>query len=121
MSQRVYFRVLCISSFFYGATDEFFGIIETTKHVKDFYYGGLRPNEIENILKYSDDYSEKETASDDKFLIGEKVKIIDGPFKDFAAKVIEFDEEKMKMKVSVSVFKRETTMELKTSQVVKYN
>lgn len=107
--------------FFYGATDEFFRIIETTKHVKGFYYGGLRPNEIENILKYSDDYSEKETVSDEKFLIGEKVKIIDGPFKDFAAKVIEFDEEKMKMKVSVSVFKRETTVELKTSQVVKYN
>ncbi len=115
------FQGFIFIEFFYGATDELFRIIETTKYVKGFYSDRVRPNDIVNILKYSDEYSGKETVSDEKFLLGEKVKIIDGPFKDFAATVIEFDEEKMKMKVSVSVFKRETTMDLKTSQVVKYN
>lgn len=106
--------------FFYGATDELFRIIKTTRNVRRFYPGGLSSDIIDNIVKYTDDYSEKETVSDEKFLIGEKVKITDGPFKDFVAMIIEFDEEKMKIKASVSLFKRETTVELKTSQVVKY-
>ena len=106
--------------FFYGATDELFRIIETTKNVKGFYPGSLRPNEIENILKYSDDYCEKETVSDEKFLLGEKVKIIDGPFTNYAGKVVHFHEDKKRLKVSVTVFGRDTSVELKTSQVTRF-
>ena len=47
-----------------------------------------------------------------KFSVGEAVKIIDGPFVDFLGTVESIDEEKGKMKVMVSIFGRETPIEL---------
>jgi len=52
-------------------------------------------------------------------VIGDLVKIIDGPFKDFDGKISEIDEKKGKIKVLVSVFGRETPVELDFLQVKK--
>ena len=58
-----------------------------------------------------------------KFIVelqaGEMVKIIDGPFKDYDAKVLEIDEEKGKVKVAVPLFGRDTVVELDSLQVQK--
>jgi len=51
--------------------------------------------------------------------IGEAVKIIDGPFKDYDAKVMEIDESKGKIKVAVPIFNRDTIVELDSLQVQK--
>jgi len=51
--------------------------------------------------------------------IGEMVKIIDGPFKDYDAKVSEIDNEKSKIKVLVPIFGRDTIVELDSLQVQK--
>ena len=52
-----------------------------------------------------------------KFKVGESVKIIDGPFMDFLGKVDEVNDAQGKVKVLVSVFGRETPMELDFLQV----
>ena len=53
------------------------------------------------------------------FAEGESVRIINGPFEDFAGVVQEISPEKGKMKVSVSMFGRDTLVELEFSQVEK--
>ena len=53
------------------------------------------------------------------FRVGETVKIIDGPFKDYDGKVEEVDLEKGKIKVMVGMFARETAVELDSIQVQK--
>jgi len=51
--------------------------------------------------------------------LGDLVKIIDGPFKDYDAKVSEIDNEKGKVKVLVPIFGRDTVVELDSLQVQK--
>ncbi len=51
--------------------------------------------------------------------VGDQVKIIDGPFKDFDGKVSETDEERGKVKVLVNIFGRDTPVELDSLQIKK--
>ncbi len=86
------------------------------------FLGGERPqavrkNEINRILGKVDELGAGGEAFNEPFLVGESVKIIDGPFNDFIGTIEEVNEEKKRLKVNVRIFGRKTPVELSFGQV----
>lgn len=79
----------------------------------------LKQQEIEHMLGRMDEIQGMEPVVVNKFDKGETVKVVDGPFRDFIGKIVEFNEEKNKVKVNVLVFGRETPIDLDALQVTK--
>ena len=75
-------------------------------------------SEIKKIMGQIDETETNPTAGI-TFEIGEKVKVSDGPFASFTGLIEEIDEEKLRLKVSVSIFGRPTPVDLEFSQVEK--
>ncbi|HMQ08060.1 MAG TPA: transcription termination/antitermination protein NusG [Saprospiraceae bacterium] len=75
--------------------------------------------EANRMLGKVDESQEVVEALLEPFIVGETVKINDGPFKDFVGDIIEVNEEKKKLKVVVKIFGRGTEVELNFLQVDK--
>lgn len=76
----------------------------------------LRPEEVNQIIKRMEAEAPRVKVS---FKVGERIRIIDGPFNDFRGTVAEIDMERTKVRVMVSFFGRETPVELDFLQVEK--
>lgn len=79
----------------------------------------LRKAEVNKMFGKMDEVSEQGIGYADPYIIGETVKIIDGPFNDFNGTVEEINNEKKKLKVVVKIFGRATPVELNYMQVEK--
>ena len=102
-------------------TDDSWYVVRNTPNVTGFVGAGTTPvpiskEEIE-ILKKRMGVEAPQYKIDVK--IGDLVKIVDGPFKDFDGKVSEIDSERGKVKVFVNMFGRDTSVELDSLQIKK--
>ncbi|MCT4588073.1 MAG: transcription termination/antitermination protein NusG [Carboxylicivirga sp.] len=79
----------------------------------------LRPSEVNRILGKVDELNETDEELDVSYIVGETVKVIDGPFNGFNGLIEEVNEEKKKLKVMVKIFGRKTPLELSFMQVEK--
>jgi transcriptional antiterminator NusG len=102
-------------------TDESWYVVRNTPNVTGFVGSGTTPTpiddkEVEGLMKRMGVEEPKFTVD---VTVGAPVKITDGPFKDFEGKVDNVDEARGKIKVLVSMFGRETPLELDFLQIKK--
>ena len=79
----------------------------------------MRISEVNRILGKVDELAENDEEMNIPYVVGESVKVIDGPFNNFNGVVEEINEEKKKLKVMVKIFGRKTPLELNYMQVQK--
>jgi transcriptional antiterminator NusG len=101
--------------------DDSWLVVRTTEGVTGFVGAGLKPTpisekEVEAIMQF---VQQEQPKFKTKFSVGEAVKINEGPFADFLGTIEAIDEKKGKVRVLVSIFDRETPVELDFLQVTK--
>ena len=79
----------------------------------------LRQAEVNRILGKVDELEESDEEINIPFIVGESVKVVDGPFNSFNGIIEEVYKEKKKLKVMVKIFGRKTPLELNYMQVEK--
>ncbi|MGL5034501.1 MAG: transcription termination/antitermination protein NusG [Microcystaceae cyanobacterium] len=114
--------------------DEAWQVVKNTPHVINFvgseqkrHYGRGRGHvqplplaygEVERIFRQTE---EQEPVVKIEMQTGDKIMVLSGPFKDFEGEVIEVSPERSKLKALLSIFGRDTPVELEFNQVEKQN
>lgn len=105
-------------------SDDLRDVIKNTSNVIHFLGKenpiALRKAEVNKMLGKMDEMAEAGGSSmSEPFIVGETIKIIEGPFNDFNGVIEEVNDEKKKLKVTVKIFGRSTPVELNYMQVEK--
>jgi len=79
----------------------------------------MRQAEVNRILGKVDEMAEQSEVININYMVGEQVKVMDGPFQGFSGVIEEVNDEKKKLKVMVKIFGRRTPLELNYMQVEK--
>ncbi len=104
-------------------TDETYHLVKNTPKVTGFLGSGSKPmpvseREVARIIGAIEEGVERPKPTI-QFEIGETVRVTDGPFASFNGSVEQVDEERARLRVTVSIFGRATPVELEYSQVEK--
>ncbi|MEO0982745.1 MAG: transcription termination/antitermination protein NusG [Pseudomonadota bacterium] len=106
-------------------TDDIYHLVKNTPKVTGFLgaEGGKKPlpvpeREVARILGTAEEAAERPRPTI-RFEIGEKVRVNDGPFQSFEGEVQEVHEDTARLKVNVTIFGRETPVDLEYAQVDK--
>lgn len=102
-------------------TDASWYVVRNTPNVTGFVGSGTTPTPVsdEEIKSLLQRMGQEDPEYKIDISVGELVKIVDGPFKDYEGKVSDIDEARGKAKVLVSMFGRETPVELDFLQIKK--
>ena len=100
-------------------TDDSWGLVKSTPGVTSFVGADQKPVPLSQVEV--DRLLNRETAERPRtraqFSIGESVKVVSGPLSDFSGEISEINEDAAKLKVLVSIFGRETPVELSFTQI----
>ena len=102
-------------------TDDSWYVVRNTPRVTGFVGSGTTPTPIssEEIRELQRRMGVDEPKYKFDIAVGDSIKIVDGPFKDTDGKIAEIDEERGRIKVLISMFGRETPVELDFLQIKK--
>ena len=102
-------------------TDALRNIIQQTSGVTHFVSSGSQPvplkrSEVQDILQTIGDAAQRPKAV---WALDQSVRVAEGPFAEFSGKIVEVNAEKETVKVLISIFGRETPVELDFTQIEK--
>ncbi len=102
-------------------TDEAFKLIKSTSGVTGFVQSGNKPVPLEDyeVRKIVDNLTQSQEAPKVAFAKGDIIRVIEGPFGDYQGRIEEVNAERDKLKVMITIFGRDTPVELDFNQVEK--